>query len=156
MLYPVFRIIAGKSSMKEDIVVQEGITIPGHELEITASRSSGPGGQNVNKVSTRITIRWNVRDTDALTEEQKKRVLNTLKNEITEDGDLLIHESESRSQFQNKEKALKHLAARIKKALKVPKRRLKSTISRAVKESRLHAKKERSSVKRLRQRKFEE
>ncbi len=142
--------------MKEDIVVQEGITIPANELEMTASRSSGPGGQNVNKVSSRITLRWNILNTDALTLEQKKLVMRTLKNEITQDGDLLIHESESRSQLKNKEKAVKLLAARIKKALKVPQKRLKSTISRAVKESRLLAKKERSSVKRLRQRKFED
>ena len=127
--------------MKEDITVQEGITIPGNELEITASRSSGPGGQNVNKVSSRITVRWNIQDTQVLTEEQKKLVMTKLKHEITEHGDILIHQSESRSQFINKEKALKELAKRIQTALKKPKKRLKSTVSKSVKESRMHEKK---------------
>ncbi len=142
--------------MKEDVLVQDGITIPGNELEITASRASGPGGQNVNKVSSRITVRWNIKDSQALTEEQKRLVMTNLKSEITEHGDILINQSESRSQFINKEKALKELAKRIKAALKKPKKRLKSTVSKSVKESRMHEKKERSSIKRLRNKKFEE
>lgn len=141
--------------MKEDLYIQEGLVIPAHELEITASRSGGPGGQNVNKVSTRITIRWNIRDTQVLTDEQKERIMRSLGHEITEHGDLLIHESETRSQFQNKEKALRLLAKRIKEALKVPKKRISTTISRTIKESRLRTKKERSAIKRLRQSKSE-
>lgn len=142
--------------MKEDVPIQEGITIPGHELEITASRASGPGGQNVNKVSTRITVRWNIKDTHVLTNEQKERVMKNLKHEVTELGDILIHQSESRSQFQNKEKALKVLAYKIRTALKVPKKRLKSTVPKSVKEERLHEKKERSGIKRMRQKHFED
>ncbi len=142
--------------MKEDLLIQEGITIPGHELEITASRASGPGGQNVNKVSTRITVRWNIKETQVLSDEQKERVIRNIKSEVTEHGDILIHQSESRSQFQNKEKALKALATKIRVALKVPKKRVKSTLPKGVKESRLHEKKERSGIKRMRQKHFED
>ena len=60
--------------MKEDIAIQNGIIIPGHELEITTSRAGGPGGQHVNKASTRITLRWNIPNTTALSDAQKARV----------------------------------------------------------------------------------
>ena len=136
--------------MKEDLFIQNGITIPGHELEITASRAQGPGGQHVNKVSTRITVRWNVLTTSALSAEQKQRVIEKFGSELTIQGDLLIHASSSRSQYQNKQNALEVLMDKLKKALKVTKKRVSSTISRSVKESRLRQKKERSMVKKMR------
>ena len=58
----------------KDLAVKNGVVIPEHELEITASRSGGPGGQHVNKTSTRITVRWNVRKTSALSDEQKEQI----------------------------------------------------------------------------------
>lgn len=88
--------------MKEDLPIKNGIVIPSHELEITSSRAGGPGGQHVNKTSTRISIRWNIKTTNALTDEQKERVLEKLQSHLTTQGDLIIHSSESRSQFQNK------------------------------------------------------
>ena len=136
--------------MKEDLFIQDGITIPHHELEITASRAHGPGGQHVNKVSTRITVRWNVLETTALSAEQKQRVVEKLGTELTAQGDLLVHASNSRSQYQNKQAALELLADKLKKALKVSKKRFASTISRSTKESRLQHKKERSMVKKMR------
>lgn len=143
--------------MKEDLHVQEDIIIPAHELEITASRSSGPGGQNVNKVSTRITLRWNVRTTQALSDAQKELVIKNIPQHfLTEHGDILIHQSESRSQIRNKEQALKELAVLIQDALHIPKERIPSKVPRSIKEARILKKKERSSVKRLRQKKFEE
>ncbi len=78
--------------MKDDLFVQEGVVIPGHELDITASRAGGPGGQHVNKASTRITLRWNVQDTEALSDAQKPRVLRKLKSEVTIAGDIIIHQ----------------------------------------------------------------
>jgi ribosome-associated protein len=136
--------------MKEDLSIQPGITIPAHELEITASRAQGPGGQYVNKVSTKITIRWNVTHTTALSDIQKELVLKKLHSEITHEGDILIASSSSRSQYQNKQSALKLLAAKVRAALKVSKKRVASTISRSIKESRIKRKKERSALKRLR------
>src|SRR5579863_10116537 len=103
--------------MKNDVIITSTITIPEHEIEITASRAGGPGGQHVNKSSTRITVRWNVRNTQVLNDEQKARVLHKLQSRLTLEGDLIIHNSESRSQQHNKKLALAQLAFEVRKAL---------------------------------------
>jgi len=136
--------------MKNDLPIKNGIMIPGHEIEITASRAGGPGGQHVNKADTRITVRWNARTTIALTKEQKVRVLQNLQDRLTGDGDLIIYDSSSRSQNQNKENALMRLVQVVRKALHVPKKRIKTRVSKAVKESRLRAKKHRGEIKKIR------
>lgn len=140
--------------MKEDIHVQPGVTIPGNELEITASRSGGPGGQHVNKASTRITLRWNLDTSTALSEEQKIIVRIRLGNELTKDGDLVIHHSSSRSQHQNKEHARQRLAEKLRNALKIKKKRKKTGVPKGVKEARLKQKKQRSTLKKQRTEKF--
>lgn len=139
--------------MEEDLPIKNGIIIPGHELEITASRSGGPGGQHVNKASTRITVRWNAPKTHALTPEQKERVLQNLHSQLTSEGDLIIHNSSSRSQHQNKEMALKNLTRILRKALFVPKQRMATRVSKAKKEERLREKTARSSIKKMRSKK---
>ena len=139
--------------MKNDVPVKNGIVIPEHELEITTSRAGGPGGQHVNKTDTRITVRWNVKTTTVLTEEQKSRVLQNLASRLTESGDLIIHNNETRSQLQNKKLALMILANEIRRALHVPKKRMATRISKAKKESRLQAKSHRGTVKQLRSKK---
>lgn len=119
--------------MSDGIHVKNGITIPEHELEITTSRSGGPGGQHVNKAETRITIRWNVRTTRALNEDQKERVLKNLASKLTSDGDLIVHSSTSRSQQQNRQDALSQLAKLVRMALHIPKKRLQTKITKAIK-----------------------
>jgi ribosome-associated protein len=141
--------------MADDVYVQYGIIIPGHELEITASRSGGAGGQHVNKTSTRITVRWNIKNTQALTEEQKHRIAQNLAASLTNEGDLIIHNSESRSQQQNKQLALAQLARMIAKALYVPKKRIATKASKQKKEERLQHKTKRSVVKKMRSKKIE-
>lgn len=136
--------------MKNDLPIKNGITIPAHELELSASRAGGPGGQHVNKTSTRITVRWNVKNTTALTNEQKERVLQKLQAELTTEGDLLVHSGASRSQEHNKKMALAQLAQKVSKALFVPKKRMKTKIPKAAKEARLQKKALRSSIKKLR------
>ena len=126
--------------MKNDLFIKNGIEIPYHELEITASRSGGPGGQHVNKSDTKITVRWNIKETTSLTEKQKELVLQNLQSRVTSDGDFIIHCSESRSQQQNKESALARLAKEICKALYVPKKRMKTRVPKRAKESRLREK----------------
>ena len=139
-----------------DIHVKNGITIPYHELEITTSRSGGPGGQHVNKTETRITIRWNVKETSAFPEALKERVLKNLGSRLTTDGYLIIHNSESRSQLQNKKNALAHLIAIIRKALLIPKKRIKTKVPKKEKEKRLQQKKRRGEIKKRRRTKFDE
>lgn len=139
--------------MKYNLPVHNGITVPENELEITTSRSGGAGGQHVNKTNSRITVRWNIATTTALTDEQKQRVLEKLRHRLTENNELIIHHSSSRSQQQNKLLALKQLAHELQRALHVPKKRTKTRISAATKEARLHKKSERSALKKLRSKK---
>jgi len=136
--------------MKNDLFIKNGIIIPDYELEITTSRAGGPGGQHVNKTDTRITVRWNIKSTTALTEEQKNYVLERLQSRVTDDGDLIIHNSESRSQLQNKKNALNNLAATIRNALLVQKKRVATKVPRSLKEARLKSKSHRSTIKQMR------
>ena len=139
-----------------DIPIKNDIAIPYHELEITTSRSGGPGGQHVNKTETRITIRWNVKETAAFPESLKERVLKNLGSRLTADGDLIIHNSESRSQLQNKNNALEYLAAIIRKALLAPKNRIKTKIPKKEREQRLLEKKQRGDIKKSRRKNIDE
>lgn len=142
--------------MKNDLHIKNGISIPEHELEITASRAGGPGGQHVNKTSSRISVRWNVKNSQALTDEQKERVMQKLQSRLTAEGDLIVHSSASRSQMQNKKSALEQLAQEIRKALTVAKKRMKTRVSQNVKEKRLEKKSQRGHIKKLRSKKFDE
>ena len=141
-------------SMKNDLYIKNGIVIPGHEIEITASRAGGPGGQHVNKASTRITVRWNVLTTSALDTAQKERVVKKLGQRLTAEGDLIIHSSASRSQKQNKDEALKRLAHEVRQALAKPKKRIETKIPKAAEEKRIQQKKKRGQTKKMRKAKF--
>ncbi|MFI5206107.1 MAG: alternative ribosome rescue aminoacyl-tRNA hydrolase ArfB [Candidatus Paceibacterales bacterium] len=142
--------------MHSGVPIKNGIVIPEHELEISTSKSGGAGGQHVNKTETRVTVRWNVKNTTALDEWHKERVLQNLQSRLTAEGDLLVHNSESRSQQQNKELALAQLAHIVRNALHVPKKRMKTKISRSAKEAHLRAKKHRSTVKKMRSKIYDE
>lgn len=135
--------------------IKNSIIIPEHELEITASRSGGPGGQHVNKTSSRITVRWNVQRSQAFTDAQKQYLMERLASEITSEGDILVSNSTSRSQTQNRQLALDSLAQKIRKALYVPKKRMKTKVSKEAKERRLDEKKKRGEVKAMRSKKFD-
>ena len=136
--------------MKNDLFINHTITIPDHELEITASRSGGPGGQHVNKSNTRISVRWNIKNSAALDYEQKERILQKLQSEVTSDGEVIIHSSASRSQEQNKRSALAHLADKIRQALYVPKKRMKTRVPKAIKTARLESKTRHGTIKKMR------
>jgi ribosome-associated protein len=140
--------------MKKDIPIKNGISIPGHELEITSSRSGGPGGQHVNKTSSRIMVRWNVRQSQALTDGQKERVMQKLQHRLTIDGDLIIQSSGSRSQEQNKQEALRILSTVVRSALHVPKKRIATIIPESIRETRLQSKGRRGALKRMRSKKI--
>ncbi len=130
--------------------INSRISIPDDEITITASRSSGPGGQNVNKVSTKVTLRFNVTGSQRLSEEQKSRIREKLKNVITRDGSIVIHEETRRSQAANRKRILEKFAAMVRKALVVPKKRVPTGVSRAQKEKRLEDKKIQSKKKKSR------
>lgn len=135
----------------EDLSIKKGLVIPGGELEMSVSRSGGPGGQHANKTSTRVTLQWNVGQTTVLSDADKARVMVRLASHINSDGVLQVHSSESRSQHQNREDARGRLAALVRAALERPKPRKKTAPSRAAKRRRLEAKKQRSQTKKSRQ-----
>ena len=136
--------------MKNDVPIKNGIVIPGNEIEIATSRAGGPGGQHVNKTDTRITLRWNVYKTTALADFQKERLVQNLHARLTNEGDFLVHNSESRSQEQNKQAAFAQLAQEIRRALYVPKKRMATRKTHSSQERRLQHKTRRSDVKKMR------
>lgn len=126
------------------------LEIAEHELLFRATRAGGPGGQHVNKTSTRIELWWNVWMTSALTPEQRARIEQKLASRIDDDGWIRIVAADSRSQLQNREAARKRLETLVGKALVVPKTRRATRIPRAEKAKRLEAKRRRGTVKRQR------
>lgn len=120
------------------------------EIEIKASRSSGKGGQNVNKVSTKIELVFDVNASELLSEEEKFKINEKLSNRISKEGKLILQSQESRSQLTNKEIAIKKLYKLLEAALKKEKPRKETKPSKAKKEQRLQIKKEVSEKKKSR------
>ncbi|HNW29134.1 MAG TPA: alternative ribosome rescue aminoacyl-tRNA hydrolase ArfB [Spirochaetota bacterium] len=123
------------------ITINNRISIPDDEIIITASRSSGPGGQNVNKVSTKVTLRFSIAETGSLSEEQKDRAREKLKNIINREGCIVIHEESRRSQAANRKLIIDKFASLLRRSLAVPKKRIPTRVSAAQKRKRLDDKK---------------
>lgn len=121
--------------------------IPENEFKMTFSRSSGAGGQNVNKTSTKVIIHWSVGESSVLSAEEKERVRSKLANRINNNDELVIMSEEERSQLQNREIAVVRLQALVAQALRVPKKRRPTRPTKASKLRRIESKKIRSQVK---------
>ena len=121
-----------------------------NELQFSASRSSGPGGQNVNKLNTRVELRFLISKSDVFTTEEKERLLKKLKNRINAEGELIVTSQSERSQLANKVKVTDLFFDLLEKALNVPKRRKKTAPTAASRLKRLESKKITSSKKQLR------
>ncbi|MEE4287051.1 MAG: alternative ribosome rescue aminoacyl-tRNA hydrolase ArfB [Mariniphaga sp.] len=120
------------------------------EVQFSASRSGGPGGQNVNKVNTKIELRFSVQNSAVLDENQKQLILSKLKNRINNEGDLLVNSSTERTQWRNKEKAKQKFFELIEKALTKPRKRKKTQPTAASQLKRIENKKKLGQKKQLR------
>lgn len=131
--------------------INETFSIPETELEMTASRSGGPGGQNVNKVSSRITLRFSIGDS-SLPEEIKGKIRRRLASRITGDDVLQLSVQKHRSQRQNRDDAVARFIALLQTALEERKKRKPTKASKAAREKRLKEKKVRALLKENRSR----
>jgi ribosome-associated protein len=129
--------------------INSHIVLNESDLEFSAIRSQGSGGQNVNKVSTAIQLRFDIHKAD-LPEHIRKRLLQKLSSKISSDGILCIKAQNHRSQTQNKDEAIQRLCTMIRKSLHTPPRRIPTQATKSSKRRRVEKKKERGQIKNLR------
>ena len=111
------------------------------EMVLSATRSSGPGGQNVNKVNTQVELRFSVNNSNLFSDVEKDRIFLKLKNKINSEGELILTSQTARTQLDNKENVIEKFYELIEKALTIQKKRLKSRPTAASRLKRLESKK---------------
>jgi len=130
-----------------DIVVTPRLTIPAGELEMSFARSGGSGGQNVNKVSSKVDLRWNPQTSAALTFDDRSQLLERLKNRLTTDGYLIVTSQLTRDQIKNRDDAMDKLTLIVRAALHREKPRKPTKPSKGAKRRRVEDKRRNSEKK---------
>lgn len=133
-----------------EIEITNRVRIRSHEISLSYARSGGPGGQHVNKTSSKVILRWNALASAALSDEDREWLVKRIGSKLTEEGDLLITSEKGRDQSSNVDDAVSKLVTTVRDAIKRPKPRKKTKPTRASKERRLKAKRQRSETKRRR------
>ena len=136
------------------IRITDSLLIPENEVEFSASRSGGPGGQNVNKVSTRVMLRFDAARSPSLSEWQRGRILSRLGTRVTKSGVLVVTSRRHRTQFANRQAVTERFVELLRDALKRRRPRKKTRPTAASRERRLDAKKRRGRLKKLRSKKI--
>lgn len=134
----------------DDFRIGSHIRIPLREIEITFARSSGPGGQNVNKVASKAVLRFNLRHSPSLPAPLRERALAKLASRLTRDGALVLSGRRYRDAARNRADVIERLRVLLSDATRVPRRRRSTRPSAAARERRLEAKKMRGALKRAR------
>ena len=134
----------------EPLRINSRLILPPGELHASFSRSGGPGGQNVNKVATRVQLRFSVLESPSLGERRRARLMRQLESRLTRGGEVVVHASSHRERGRNLEEARQRLAALLRTGLQVPKRRKATKPTRASKRKRLDVKRKRGDLKRSR------
>ena len=135
------------NGMQSPIKITERLSIPLSALRFTATRSRGPGGQNVNKVNTRVTLLFDVINSPSLSPRQKHMIRNHLATRINKEGVLRVVSQKSRSQAYNREAAIERFTLLLRESLHEVSPKKKTTIPRAARERRLEEKRHRSLLK---------
>jgi ribosome-associated protein len=133
--------------MTTDIVISPRLTIPAGELSLAFARSGGPGGQNVNKVASKVELRWNPSTSAALSEDDRTWLLSRLASKLTSDGTLIVTSTLTRDQIKNRDDAASKLALIVRAALDRPKTRRPTKPTRASKRRRVEGKRHRAQIK---------
>ncbi len=133
------------------IVINASTAIPDVEIQFSATRSAGPGGQNVNKVNSCVVLEFDLKGSSAFTPYQKQRIAESLGSRMNKQGILRMQAQRYRSQMANREELVRRFVALLQKALQPKKHRVPTRVPSGVREKRLELKKQRTQTKRTRQ-----
>ena len=136
--------------MPADLVITPRLTIPAGELSMAFARSGGPGGQNVNKVSSKVELRWNPTTSAALTRDDRALLLERLRSRLTTDGTLIVTSTLTRDQLKNRDDAQSKLVLIVRSALHRDKPRRETKPTRSSKRRRVADKRHRAEIKKNR------
>ena len=136
----------------DDLRVRRGLVIPAGELRASASRSSGPGGQHVNKSNTRVTLRWSVETSEVLSDRQRALLRSRLDQRLTQSGELILHAGRARSRTRNLERVRERLVEIVSEGLATARARVATKASAGARKRQAERKRQRSEVKRRRRR----
>lgn len=134
----------------QDLVITPQLTIPSGELSIQFARSGGSGGQNVNKVSSKVDLRWNVESSAVLAAEDRAWLLQKLRSKLTSDNTLIVTSTLTRDQLKNRDDAESKLILIVRAALVRPKLRRPTKVSKGAKRRRVADKRHKSEIKKNR------